>query len=88
MFTLSLYHIIVLLSRVLNKNLKGVFTMTGQEVKQLILSENVKCWQVAELWGLNDGNFSRRMRHPFSVEEVGRIRAIIAEIKANKKPSE
>lgn len=62
--------------------------MTGQEVKQLILSENVRCWQVAELWGLADGNFSRRLRKPFDVEEVERIKAIIAEIKANEKPSE
>lgn len=62
--------------------------MTGQEVKQLILSENVRCWQVAKLWGLADGNFSRRLRKPFDVEEVERIKAIIAEIKANEKPSE
>lgn len=58
--------------------------MTGQEIKQLILSEGVKCWQVAELWGLAESNFSRRLRHPFNAEEVKRIKAIIAEIKAQK----
>ena len=58
--------------------------MTGQEVKQLILSEGVRCWQVAELWGVADCNFSRRLRRPFTPEEVKRIKAIIAEIKAQK----
>lgn len=59
--------------------------MTGQEVKRLILSEGVKCWQVAEIWGIADCNFSRRLRKPFNSEEVQRVKAIIAEIKAQKE---
>ena len=62
--------------------------MTGIEVKQLIRFSGVKCWQVAEKWGVNDGNFSRRLRRPFNAEEVERVRAIIAQIKAEKTPSE
>ena len=58
--------------------------MTGNEVKQLILASGVKCWQVAELWGLSDGNFSRRLRKPFSEAEVERVKQIIADIKAQK----
>lgn len=54
--------------------------MTGHEVKQLIKSEGVKCWEVAEKWGLSDGNFSRRLRKPFSYEEVKKIKTIIAEL--------
>lgn len=59
--------------------------MTGSEVKRLIISANVRCWEVAELWGLSDGNFSRRLRKPFDEKEVERIKAIIAEIKAQKE---
>ena len=58
--------------------------MTGNEVKQLIRSAGLKCWQVAELWGVNDGNFSRRLRRPFNDEEVKRIKAIIKELKKTK----
>ncbi|MBR0529384.1 MAG: hypothetical protein IJJ76_06420 [Ruminococcus sp.] len=58
--------------------------MNGNEVKQLIISSGVRCWQVAELWGLSDGNFSRRLRKPFNDEEVERVKKIIAEIKAKK----
>lgn len=54
--------------------------MTGAEVKQLILSSGVRCWQVAELWGLAESNFSRRLRKPFNDDEVNRIKAIIAEL--------
>lgn len=63
--------------------------MTGAEVKQLIVSAGVKCWQVAELWGVNDGNFSRRLRKPFDDSEVKKLKAIIKQLSAQKeKPSE
>ena len=58
--------------------------MTGSEVKQLIRSAGLKCWQVAELWGVNDGNFSRRLRRSFNDEEVKRIKAIIKELEKTK----
>lgn len=59
--------------------------MTGSEVKQLILSEGLRCWQVAELWGLNDGNFSRRLRKPFNEEEVKRVKGIIQKLSEQKE---
>lgn len=55
--------------------------MTGAEIKQLIISSGVRLWQVADLWGLTDGNFSRRLRKPFNADEVERIKAIIAQLK-------
>ncbi len=55
--------------------------MNGHEVKELILSNGVKLWQVAELWGCTDGNFSRRLRKPFNADEVERVKDIIARIK-------
>ena len=54
--------------------------MSGNEVKKLITDAGLKFWQVAELWGCNDGNFSRRLRKPFNDKEVSRIKAIIAEL--------
>lgn len=59
--------------------------MTGSEVKQLILSEGLRCWQVAELWGLNDGNFSRRLRKSFNEEEVKRVKSIIQKLSEQKE---
>lgn len=51
--------------------------MTGKEVKKMITESGLKCWQVAEAWGLCDSNFSRRLRKPFSEEEVRRLKDII-----------
>ncbi len=54
--------------------------MTGCEVKNLIRSSGIKLWQVAAALGMNDGNFSRRLRKPFNEAEVANIKAIVAEL--------
>ncbi len=51
--------------------------MTGTEIKELIKSAGVKCWQVADELGMQDSNFSRRLRKPFSDEETAQICAIV-----------
>lgn len=55
--------------------------MKGSEIKKLVLDSGLRLWQVAERWGLNDSNFSRRLRKPFDATEVERIKTIIADIK-------
>lgn len=59
--------------------------MTGAEIKQLIIEAGFRCWQVAELWGVNDGNFSRRLRKPFNEQETERIKSIIEQLKTQKE---
>lgn len=61
--------------------------MTGSEIKALIKSAGVKCWQVAERLGMQDSNFSRRLRKPFSDSEAERIQAIVMELSANIEPT-
>lgn len=62
--------------------------MTGKEVKELIFSAGLKCWQVADAWGLCDSNFSRKLRKPFSNEDVARLKKIINDLTTqNKKAS-
>ena len=58
--------------------------MQGAEIKKMIHEAGLKLWEVAELWGCTDGNFSRRLRKPFNSDEVERIKAIIAELTADK----
>ncbi len=59
--------------------------MTGEEVKKLIFSNGLKCWQVAYAWGVSDGNFSRKLRKPFSDEDVTRLKQIIRDLTDSKK---
>ncbi len=59
--------------------------MTGQEVKELIYSSGLRCWQVADELGMQDSNFSRKLRKPFDEKAVEAVKAAIAKLKAAQK---
>ena len=58
--------------------------MTGTEVKQLAKQNGVYLWQIAEKLGINDGNFSRKLRKPLSDEGTARVLAAIDQLKAEQ----
>jgi len=54
---------------------------SNQDIREEIEGAGLKMWQVAERYGVNDGNFSRKLRFELPPEEKAKIRAIIAEIR-------
>lgn len=42
--------------------------------------KKVKLWQIADVLGINDGNFSRKLRRELSEEEQQKIISIIDDI--------
>ena len=58
--------------------------MTGTEVKQLAKQNGVYLWQIAEKLGINDGNFSRKLRKPLSDEDAAKVLAAIDQLKAEQ----
>lgn len=54
--------------------------MQNNEIREEIKAANLRFWQVAEKFGLNDGNFSRRLRHELSDADKRKIREIIADL--------
>ena len=54
--------------------------MQNNEIREEIKAANLRFWQVAEKFGLNDGNFSRRLRHELSDADKTKIREIIADL--------
>ena len=54
--------------------------MKNNEIREEIKAANLRFWQVAEKFGLNDGNFSRRLRHELSDADKTKIREIIADL--------
>ena len=50
------------------------------EVRSAAASAGVKLWQIADALGVNDGNFSRKLRKEFTPEEKARILEIIDRI--------
>ena len=45
---------------------------------------NVFLWEIAQVLGLNDGNFSRMLRKELSIEQVEEINNIIDNLKKSK----
>lgn len=52
----------------------------NEQIRTAAKQHGVKLWQVADELGLNDGNFSRKLRHELPPEETERILSIIARI--------
>lgn len=52
----------------------------NQDIKAYAYNKSVKMWQIAERYGLHEGNFSRLLRHPLSASDRDKIIGIIDEI--------
>lgn len=54
---------------------------TNQDVRKAVSDAGLKLWQVAMHYGVNDGNFSRKLRLELPPEEKQKIFAIIEKLK-------
>lgn len=52
--------------------------MKNDDIKNEVKSAGLRLWQIAEALGMQDSNFSRRLRHELSDAEKAKIREIIA----------
>lgn len=62
--------------------------MTNLDVRQKAKDSGVFLYQIAEHIGINDGNFSRKLRKEFSPDEKQRVLRIIEEIAAKRGANE
>lgn len=51
--------------------------MCNKDLREYAKKHGIKLWQIAEKYGLNDGNFSRKLRHELSDIEKAKIYYII-----------
>lgn len=54
--------------------------MKNQRIREAAKSAGVKLWQIADAVGINDSNFSRKLRHELPEDEQRRILEIIKQI--------
>lgn len=54
--------------------------MCNTEIRQAAACAGVRLWQIAAAIGLNDGNFSRKLRKEFPENEKKRILDIIEDL--------
>ena len=54
--------------------------MCNTDIKGYAKKKGVKLWQIAGRLGINDGNFSRKLRFELPEDKKAEIRAIIDEL--------
>ena len=57
-------------------------TIANNDIRTRAEKAGVRLWQIAEKMGINDGNFSRKLRRELPQEEKEKIFHIIDELKA------
>lgn len=57
----------------------------NQVIRETAKKNGVALWQIADKLGINDGNFSRKLRHELADEEKNRILTIIHELAEGAK---
>ena len=56
-----------------------------ETIKERAKKAGVKLWQIADKLGINDGNFSRKLRKELSDDDKQKIFDIIAQLQREKK---
>lgn len=57
----------------------------NEDLKFYARQRNVRLWQIATRLGINDGNFSRKLRFELPEDEKTRIREIVDELAEKKQ---
>ena len=57
----------------------------NQDIRNYAQSKDVRLWEIADKLGINDGNFSRRLRKELPNSEKQKLYAIVDNIVAEKK---
>lgn len=59
--------------------------MKNQDIRLEVAGNGLKLWQIAEVLGITDSSFSRKLRKEFPEEEKEKIRMIITQLKNQQK---
>lgn len=57
----------------------------NMEIRECAKSAGVRLWEVAEAYGINDGNFSRKLRRELPSEEKEKVLSIINRLAQEKQ---
>ncbi|MBE6584785.1 MAG: hypothetical protein E7649_07445 [Ruminococcaceae bacterium] len=59
--------------------------MKNVDIRKAAKEAKVNLWEIAEAYGVNDGNFSRKLRRELPDAEKAKILDIIEQIRAQKQ---
>jgi hypothetical protein len=58
--------------------------LANKEIRARIKKAGLKMWEVAARYGLNDGNWSRKLRTEFTAGEKEKVISIIEQLKGEQ----
>lgn len=61
--------------------------MSGAEIRERIITSDVKIWEVAKAFGVTDSTFSRKLRDDFDEADTEKLLSIIDELGNKKRAS-
>lgn len=56
-------------------------TQANKDIREAIVHSGFKFWQIADKYGLTDGNFSKKLRKELPQEDKAKILKIIEDLK-------
>ena len=59
--------------------------MMNRRIREFAKAQGVKLWEIADHIGINDSNFSRKLRHELPENEQNRLLVVIATIAKKKE---
>lgn len=54
--------------------------MCNKDIREYAKTNNIPLWKIAQKLGINDGNFSRKLRTELSEERKAEIRKIVDDL--------
>lgn len=58
--------------------------MCNKDIREYAKTNNIPLWKIAQKLGINDGNFSRKLRNELPEDVKTQIRAIVDELAMEK----
>lgn len=59
--------------------------MYNKEIRSAAKNAGIRLWEIAAAYGINDGNFSRKLRYELPVKEKEKILMIITRLAQEKQ---
>ena len=71
--------------RICQQQKEVTLLQANTKIREAAKRHGVRLWQIAEIYGYNDGNFSRKLRRELPEEEQRRIIGIIENLAQQAK---
>ena len=65
-----------------------MYRLANEDIRRTAKQFGVRLWEIGEAMGLNDGNFSRKLRHELPAKDKERVLGIINQLASGRESEE